>query len=232
MCISGCSVGTVLSAFLGRVSLSSSIISITPEPAKKLWLCVPFASMVFLIAQREDVCVCVYASMHLCKNSTSSKCMAWLDIKRHSRVQPTACLRRSDPQPGLWIPEGFRRTMMSWIKRVGCLFMDVFCFNDMAAVRADRHMDIFPSFLSPCLFSPTHMGPLHLRVDSVRDLQSVWAALLLKSVHSTFHTSLVRYCPVTFIAGCRLLPIKIFIYTQTVNGIKWKMCFPSMQTFI
>lgn len=80
MCISGCSVGTVLSAFLGRVSLSSSIISITPEPAKKLWLCVPFASMVFLIAQREDVCVCVYASMHLCKNSTSSKCMAWLDI--------------------------------------------------------------------------------------------------------------------------------------------------------
>lgn len=25
------------------------------------------------------MCVCVYASMHLCKNSTSSKCMAWLD---------------------------------------------------------------------------------------------------------------------------------------------------------
>jgi len=66
MCISGCSVGTVLSVFLGRVSLSSSIISFTLELAKKLWLCAPFASMIFVIAQR------VYASMHLCKNSASS----------------------------------------------------------------------------------------------------------------------------------------------------------------
>lgn len=62
---------------------------------------------------------------------------------------------------------------MSWMKIVGCLFIDVICFNDMVAARAERHMDIFfPSFLSLC-FSPVHMGLLHLRVDSVRDLQSV-----------------------------------------------------------
>lgn len=47
-----------------------------------------------------------------------------------------------------------------------------FVLNDMAAARVDRHMDVVPSFLSICLFLPTHMGLLHLRVDSVRDLQS------------------------------------------------------------
>lgn len=46
----------------------------------------------------------------------------------------------------VWFPEGFARTMVSWMKRVGCLFIDVFFFNDMVAVCADEHMDVFPSF--------------------------------------------------------------------------------------
>lgn len=81
MCISVCSVGTVLSLFLGRVSLSLSIISITPELAKKLRLCVPFAPMIFLIAQR-DVYVCVCEFMHPCICvKTAQADNAWPDLK-------------------------------------------------------------------------------------------------------------------------------------------------------
>lgn len=46
---------------------------------------------------------------------------------------------------------------MSWMKRVGCLFIDVFCFNDMAAVCADGHMDVFSLFsLSLLIFTSPH----------------------------------------------------------------------------
>lgn len=40
------------------------------------------------------------------------------------------------------------RTMVSWMKIVGCLFIDVICFNDMVAARVERHMNIFFSLFS------------------------------------------------------------------------------------
>ncbi len=156
-------------------------------------------------------CICV---------KTAQADNAWPDLKVTSLTCSAdwACeaIRSTDiflPRV-VWIPEGFTRTMMSWMKRVGCLFLDVFCFNDMAAVCTDGHMDVFPSFFSLCLFSPAHMGLLHLRVDSVRDLQSVWAAMLLKSVCCRFHTSFMRYCPVShFHAGL------LAYYTRVTSGL-------------
>lgn len=96
-----------------------------------------------------------------------------------------------------------------------------FCFKDMAAVCTDGHMDVFPSFFSLCLFSPARMGLLDLRVDSVRDLQSVWAAMLLKSVRCRFHTSFMRYCPVShFHAGL------LAYYTRVTSGLViWWECW-------
>lgn len=37
-----------------------------------------------------------------------------------------------------------------------CLFIDVFCLNDMAAMRVDRHMVVFPFFFSLLIFARPH----------------------------------------------------------------------------
>lgn len=156
MCISGCSVGTVLSLFSSaecHFPQASSVLLLSwPKSCGSVFL---LRQWFFNLPERSRVCVCAFMHPCICVKTAQAD-NAWPDLKVMSltcsadwtceAIRSTAIFL---PRV-VWIPEGFTRTMM----RVGCLFLDVFCFNDMAAVCADGHMDVFSLFFS--LFAYFH----------------------------------------------------------------------------